>query len=90
MSALVIEPHYLGSLEYFVLLSQYKDIHFEVNDSFPKQTYRNRAYFLTSNKVQPLSIPVKYAYGSPTKEVTVDYSELLIPQRPSKMLRKIN
>lgn len=75
MSALVIEPHYLGSLEYFVLLSQYDEVLIEVNDSFPKQTYRNRAYLLTSNKVQSLIVPVKYKNGSPTKDVTIEYSQ---------------
>lgn len=75
MSQILIEPHYLGSIEYFVLLSQHDEIYFEINDSFPKQTYRNRAYFLTSNKVQPLIIPVKYSNGMPTKEVIIDQSQ---------------
>ncbi len=75
MSTLLIEPHYLGSLEYYVLLSQFTEVQFEVNDSFPKQTYRNRAYFLTSNKIQSLVVPVKFSNGLPTKEVTVDYSQ---------------
>lgn len=75
MSTLLIEPHYLGSLEYYVLLSQFTEVQFEVNDSFPKQTYRNRTYFLTANKIQQLVIPVKYSNGQPTKEVTVDYSQ---------------
>lgn len=75
MKRIVIEPHYLGSLEYFVLLSQFEEVCFEINDSFPKQTYRNRAYFLTSNKVQPLIVPVKYSNGSSTVSVKVDYSQ---------------
>ncbi|WP_370090146.1 WbqC family protein [Ekhidna sp.] len=75
MSQLLIEPHYLGSVEYYVLLAQHDEVHFEINDSFPKQTYRNRAYFLTSNKVQPLIIPVKYSNGMPTKDVTIDHSQ---------------
>ncbi|MEP0984730.1 WbqC family protein [Ekhidna sp.] len=75
MSVILIEPHYLGSLEYFSLLVQYEKICFEINDSFPKQTFRNRAYFLTSNKVQPLIIPVKYNNGDLTREVKVDYSQ---------------
>lgn len=75
MSTLVIEPHYLGTIEYFALLSQYKSVCFEIHDSFPKQTYRNRSYFLSSNKVQPLIVPVSYSNGSPTKEVVVNYSQ---------------
>ena len=75
MSKIVIEPHYLGSLEYYALLIQYDEVCLEINDSFPKQTYRNRAYFLTSNKVQPLIIPVRYSNGDPTHEVMIDYSQ---------------
>ncbi|MEQ9466240.1 MAG: WbqC family protein [Ekhidna sp.] len=75
MSVLTIEPHYLGSLEFFALLTQHSKLRFEIHDSFPKQTYRNRTYFLSSNKVQSLIVPVKYSNGQPTKEVTVDYSQ---------------
>lgn len=75
MSELIIEPHYLGCLEYFSVLIRHSHIRFEIHDSFPKQTYRNRAYFLSSNKIQPLIVPVKYTNGQPTKEVTVDYSQ---------------
>ncbi|MEO9870141.1 WbqC family protein [Ekhidna sp.] len=75
MSILVIEPHYLGNIEYFTLLNQYDQVTLEVQDSFPKQTYRNRSYFLTSNKVQPVIVPVSYSNGMPTKEVKIDYSQ---------------
>ncbi|MEQ8905520.1 WbqC family protein [Ekhidna sp.] len=74
MSRIVIEPHYLGSLEYFVLLAQNSDICFEIHDSFSKQTFRNRAYFLSANKIQPLIVPVSYSSGTLTKDVEVDYS----------------
>ncbi|MEP1035416.1 WbqC family protein [Ekhidna sp.] len=75
MSRIVIEPHYLGSLEYFALLSRYDEICLEIHDSFPKQTYRNRAYFLTSNKIQPLIVPVTYSNGTKTKDVLINYSQ---------------
>ncbi len=75
MSTIVIEPHYLGSLEYFVLLSRFDEVFFEIHESFPKQTFRNRAYFLTSNKIQPLIIPVKYSNGERTEQVRIDYSQ---------------
>jgi len=75
MKKIVIEPHYLGSLEYYVVLSAFDEVCFEINDSFPKQTFRNRAYFLTSNKIQPLIIPLNFSNGDPTKDVKVDYSQ---------------
>lgn len=75
MNKLVIEPHYLGSLEYFALLKQFDEVCFEIHDSFPKQTFRNRAYFLTSNKVQPLIVPISYSNGEATKDVKINYTQ---------------
>ncbi|SNS60292.1 WbqC-like protein family protein [Ekhidna lutea] len=75
MSKIIIEPHYLGSLEYYALLMQFEEVCLEINDSFPKQTYRNRAHFLTANKVQTLVIPVRFENGSPTKDVQIDHSQ---------------
>lgn len=75
MNTVVIEPHYLGSLEYFTLLMQSDNVCLEICDSFQKQTYRNRAYFLTSNKTQSLIVPLNYSNGTPTKDVKIDYSQ---------------
>ena len=72
---IVIEPHYLGSLEYFTLLRNHKEVTLEVSDTFKKQTFRNRAYFLTANKIQPLSIPVIYSSNTKTRDVKVDHSQ---------------
>lgn len=75
MKQLVIELHYLGSLEYFSLIQNFQRVEFEVCDSFKKQTYRNRAYVLGANKVQLLNVPLKFSNRTPTKEVRVDYSQ---------------
>lgn len=75
MSTLVIEPHYLGSLEYYALLSQYDAITLEVNDRFRKQTFRNRCYLLGSNGVLPLILPLRYSNEMTIKEVTLDHSQ---------------
>ncbi len=72
MTPLVIEPHYLGNLEYYGLILQAESVVLEVNDYFPKQTFRNRCYVLGSNKVLPLIVPVSYSHRTLTKEVTID------------------
>lgn len=69
----IIEPHYLGSLEYFSLLMNHQKVAFEVNDTFRKQTFRNRAYFLGSNKKLQLNVPLKFSNGTKTKDVRIDY-----------------
>lgn len=75
MNKLLIEPHYFGCIEYFCLLGQYEEVVFEVCDSFPKQTYRNRALILGSNKVLILSIPLSFGNHTQTKDVIIDYTQ---------------
>ncbi len=75
MSQLIIEPHYLGSLEYFCLFPHHQIIVLEVHDKFQKQTFRNRCYLLSSNKVLPLIVPVSYSSKSLVKEVVIDNSQ---------------
>lgn len=72
---LIIEPHYLGSLEFYVLLMRYKKVVFEVDAHFTKQTYKNRSYFLTSYGLVPLTIPVKYGNRTPLKDVRIDHTQ---------------
>lgn len=72
---MIVDSHYLGCLEYYSLILSSKDVIIEVNDLFQKQTYRNRCYLLTANKIQPLVIPVKYSSKSLTKEVKLDHSQ---------------
>ena len=56
---LLIEVHYLPSLEYFCCLLSHEHLSFEQYEYFTKQTYRNRCYIRGANKVQDLRIPVK-------------------------------
>ena len=75
MRELLIEPHYFGCIEYYCLIQAYPKVCFELNDTFQKQTYRNRTYLLVSNKILPLSVPLSYSSGTKTKEVKINYSQ---------------
>jgi len=70
-----IEPHYLPSLEYFTVLAQTEELHWDVESSFQKQTFRNRCYILSPNKVMQLIVPVHFHQGTPLQEVTIDYRQ---------------
>lgn len=72
---MTIEPHYLPSLEYFTLLSQIDSLHLDTQAKFQKQTFRNRCYILSPNKVIPLIVPVHFHQGTPLQEVTIDYRQ---------------
>jgi hypothetical protein len=77
-----IEIHYLPSLEYMAILLQNPSLLFEVEENFPKQTYRNRCLILGANGVERLSIPVVHLSGekTKTKDTKIDYSQNWIKQ----------
>ncbi|MCG8340318.1 MAG: WbqC family protein [Cytophagales bacterium] len=75
-STLLIDLHYLPSLEYFTCLLPYPTIILEAHEHYQKQSYRNRCYILTAQKVDRLTIPVlggrqKIKY----RDIKVDYSQ---------------
>ena len=75
MKKIIIEPHYLGSLEYYIAILRADEVRLEVEDHFIKQTYRNRCYFNSSLGVKRLVIPVKYNNRTRSKDVTIDYHQ---------------
>jgi len=75
MKQLTIESHYLGSIEYYTLLSYVDNVVIPEIDVFRKQTYRNRCYLLSANGVLPLIVPVNYSRSMQTRDVTVDQNQ---------------
>ncbi|MFY0599559.1 MAG: WbqC family protein [Cyclobacteriaceae bacterium] len=72
---LFIEPHYLGSLEYFVLLKRFSRVKLEIHQHFSKQTFKNRCYILSSQGTQTLAIPVKFGNRTAYKDVKIDHNQ---------------
>ena len=71
----LLSSAYLGPIQYYSKLLQYRDIGMELNEHYLKQSYRNRCRILTSNGVQSLSIPVAEGSNSKkkTSEVVISY-----------------
>lgn len=70
------------STAYFAPAIQYseylkaEEIYIEVNEHFPKQTYRNRTYIMTANGVFALSIPLAGRKNhSLTKDIKISEAE---------------
>ena len=72
-----IETHYLPSLEYMTVLLQQPSILFEVEENFPKQTFRNRCLILGANGVERLTVPVIHTSGEKTQtnDTKIEYSQ---------------
>ncbi|MEN7549145.1 WbqC family protein [Rapidithrix thailandica] len=70
---IIIDLHYLPCVEYFVPFLYTDKIQIEANDNFQKQSYRNRCYILTANRVERLTVPVlKANKGLPYREIEID------------------
>lgn len=71
-----MELQYLPCLEYFVCILGFEKIVLDVQENFQKQTYRNRCYVQTANKVDVLTVPVKSnSKKGPVQNVKIDYSQ---------------
>lgn len=76
MTRVLIEPHYLPSLEYFCALLPCDEILLEKYEHFVKQTYRNRCYINTSHGVEILSVPLAEKHSKTIlKDIRIDNSK---------------
>lgn len=68
---------YLPSVGYMALLSRYEAVSIEVMETFPKQTFRNRAAIATGGGVQMLHLPVVHTDGNHTRteRMAISYQE---------------
>ena len=75
MKSLLIDLHYLPSLEYFCVLQQYDTIQLEKHEHYVKQSYRNRCYINTAQGPEMLVVPLTNKHGKvPIGDVRIDYS----------------
>lgn len=68
---------YLPSILYMAHLCRYPSVDIEVKETFPKQTFRNRAVIATGNGLQTLTVPVVRTQGNHTRteEIAISYNE---------------
>ena len=62
-NSVLIESHFLPSLEYFCALLHFEEVILERCEFFPKQTYRNRCYIKTAHGVKILTVPLQDRHG---------------------------
>jgi len=68
---------YLPPIEYFAYLVNSDETQIEIQETYPKQTYRNRCKIITANGTLSLSIPVTKIHGNNTrtKDIQISYIE---------------
>lgn len=76
MKTLLIDLHYLPSLEFFAAIQPYQKIIIERYGNYQKQTYQNRCYILGANNTQRLVVPLKGKnYQTKITDVKIDYQQ---------------
>ena len=72
----LIEPHYLPCIEYFVVTQYFDEIIWECQEHYSKQSYRNRCRILTAQGPYELSVPIEHrATKMKLKDVCIDYQQ---------------
>ncbi|MBR1798928.1 MAG: WbqC family protein [Bacteroidales bacterium] len=71
----LLSTAYLPPIEYMAVLSHCQNATVEHFETFPKQTYRNRATILTGNGTQQLTVPVVKNNHTCTADVRIDHSQ---------------
>lgn len=74
VSEVIMSMHYLPCIDFYALAIKHGTIIFEIHESFPKQTYRNRCYIYSANGLLTLSIPLIKKNNTPTKDIKIDYT----------------
>ena len=70
--SILIESHYLPCIAYFGCLKSGSTIWIDIQETYVKQSYRNRCYIFGANQIQLLSVPVHRGSGKvSTKEVRI-------------------
>jgi len=74
--SIILSTAYLPPIQYFSKLISCTNVTIEVNDTYAKQSYRNRCAILTCNGPLSLTIPVTKQNGNHTlvKDIKIDYS----------------
>jgi hypothetical protein len=74
---ILLPTAYFGPVEYFYYLNKYEQAVIEIDETWPKQTYRNRTLIVTDKGKQALTVPVTKPLGnrSKTKDITIFYDE---------------
>ena len=70
----LLYPSYFPNIASYLILTQHKDLCFEINDNYQKQTYRNRCYIYGANGKMGLHIPVHYTQNKrqKTQDILID------------------
>ncbi|MDP3312927.1 WbqC family protein [Lutibacter sp.] len=73
----LLHPTYFSPIIQYIAIANCKEIKFEFEDNYQKQSYRNRCYIGTAQGKLQLNVPIKHTKGikQKTKDVKIDYKD---------------
>ena len=73
---ILLSTAYLAPIEQYSLLLSGEQVLFDLYESYPKQSYRNRCRIMTHHGVVTLSVPVtkRHFVKTATRDIRIDYS----------------
>lgn len=73
----LLSTAYMPPIGYMAVMARNRVIHIEQQETFPKQTLRNRCLICTANGVMPLTVPVVRPNGNHTvtRDIAIDYKQ---------------
>ena len=77
MESILLHPTYFPSIIQMAAMVQAKEVVFEMDDNYQKQSYRSRTYVAHSNGILLLNIPIKHTKDgkkNKTKDVIIENS----------------
>ena len=76
LTELLLELHYWPCLDFFAGYLAHDQVTIEAHEHYQKQSYRNRCYVLTANKIDCLTVPVLgQTNHQPIRDVQIDNSQ---------------
>ena len=67
----LLSTTFFGPVQWYQKLYRYDEVYIENNDSYQKQTYRNRCLIATTNGVQALTMPVTIEHAGDTETIRI-------------------
>jgi hypothetical protein len=67
----LLSTTFFGPVQWYQKLYRYDEVFIENNDSYQKQTYRNRCLIATTNGVQALTVPVTIEHAGGTETIRI-------------------
>ena len=79
MESIIVHPTYFPSIVQMAAMVQSKEVVFEMDDNYQKQSYRSRTYIAHSNGILLLNIPVKHIKDGKKNKTKVTIIENSFP-----------